>query len=152
MTALCSKFLNESPRKHQNNSINYRSLKAEDRRDTISEAIFFVSRDRHIFCGYRLYSLSGWCLSVWIFQMKGLIYNQHEKNPFLFPTLDGSASILIPKWSMNFFHLIISTVKMGSRFSLFSATILKVSKIDPGVILSSCKRCEMLTFSSPSIL
>ena len=53
---------------------------------------------------------------------------------------------------MNYLHLIIFTVKMGLESPLFSATRLKVSKIDPVVIGSSCRRCEMLPLLSPSIL
>ena len=43
-------------------------------------------------------------------------------------------------------------VKMGSGFSLFSATSLEVSKTYPVVIGPSCKRREMLPLLSPSIL
>ena len=58
--------------------------------------------------------------------------------------MDELASILRPKYSMNFLHSIMLTVKMGSAFFLFSATILEVIKTDPEVIGSSCKMCDML--------
>ena len=53
---------------------------------------------------------------------------------------------------MNFLHLVLFTIKMGSEFSLFGATILAVSKIDPAVIGSSSKRCEIIPLLSPIIL
>ena len=47
---------------------------------------------------------------------------------------------------------VLFTVKMGSEFSLFSATCSTVSKIDPALIVSICKICEILPSLSPSIL
>ena len=52
------------------------------------------------------------------------IYPIWTKYMFFLPTLDVSDLILRPKQSMNFLHSIIFTVKMGSGFSLFSATML----------------------------
>ena len=71
---------------------------------------------------------------------------------FFLPTLDWSATILWLKSSMNFLHSVIFNVKMGSGFSLFSATSLIVSKIDPAMIVSSRRIFEMLPLLSPSIL
>ena len=53
---------------------------------------------------------------------------------------------------MNFLHSFLLTVKMGSEFSLFSATSLAVSKIDPTEIVSSRKRSCMISSLSPSIM
>ena len=53
---------------------------------------------------------------------------------------------------MNLPHLVLFTVKIGSQLSLFSETSLAVSKIEPVVIGSSRKRCDMIPFFSPSIL
>ena len=50
------------------------------------------------------------------------IYPIWKKYTFFFPTLDGLASILNTKISMNFLHLIILLVKSGSGFYLFSET------------------------------
>ena len=85
--------------------------------------------------------------------MKGLLYTQYGKSCGLFlPTLDGSASILRPKYSMDFLHSILLTVKMGSKFPLFSSIRLVVSKSEPAVIVPIRKRSEMLHLLSPSIL
>ena len=53
---------------------------------------------------------------------------------------------------MNFLHSVLFAIKMGSEFSLLIATRLSVSKIDPEVIGSSRKMCEMLPSLSPNIL
>ena len=80
------------------------------------------------------------------------IYQIWTKYTLFLPTLGGSSSILRQKISMNFLHIIILTVKMGSGFPFLNATRLEVSEIDPVVIVSSCKICEMLPLLSPSIL
>ena len=49
------------------------SIKAEDRRGTISAAICFVSWYRNSFHGYKLNDLSIWYLAIWSLQMKGLV-------------------------------------------------------------------------------
>ena len=61
------------------------------------------------------------------------IYPIWTKYTFFFITLDRSASILRPRSSMNFLHSILLTAKMGSVFSLFSATSLEVSQTGPGL-------------------
>ena len=71
---------------------------------------------------------------------------------FFLPTLDGLASILQTKESMNFLRSVLLTVKMGLGFSLFIATSLSVSKTDPGELGSGCKICEMLPLLSQNIL
>ena len=53
---------------------------------------------------------------------------------------------------MNFLHSVLFTIKMGSKFPLFISTKLTVSKIDPTVIGSNYKRCEVIPFLFPSIL
>ena len=75
-----------------------------------------------------------------------------DKIYFLFFTLDWLASILRTKSSMNLLHSFIFNVKMVSQFFHFSATSLIAGKIDPAVIGSSRKICEMLLLLSPSIL
>ena len=53
-----------------------------------------------------------------------------------------------PISSVQFFSLL----KWAKKFTLFSATRLAVSKIDPAVIVSSRKICEMISSLSPGIL
>ena len=53
---------------------------------------------------------------------------------------------------MNLLHQVIFIIKMGSSFTLFSATRLSVSKIDPAVIWSSRKIYDMISLLSLSIL
>ena len=82
-----------------------RSLRAENICGAISAAIFFVSWYRHIFCGYKIKYLSRWCLDIWSLTDEGLgIYPIWKIQIFFLPTLDGSASILRPKYSMDFLH------------------------------------------------
>ena len=92
------------------------------------------------------------CLDIWTFTYEGLgVYPIWEKYMFFLPTLDGSALILRPKSSINFLHLVLFTINMGSKFPLFSTTGSAVSKIDPTVVGSSRKRFEMLPWLSPII-
>ena len=84
--------------------------------------------------------------------MKVLLYIQYGKYIFFLPTLDGLASIIRQKSSMNFLHYVVFTVKMGLEYSLFGETSLTVSKVDLTVIGPSRKRCDMLPLLSPSIL
>ena len=108
---------------------------------------------RHIFYRYKIKYSPICFLDIGIFTDEGLgIYSIWTKYISFLPTLGGSASIFQPKISMNFLHSVLFNTKMGSEFFLFSATRLKMSKIDPSVILSSCKICEILPLLSPSIL
>ena len=148
-----STFLNESLWKQQKILPICRFLKAEDIRRKISAAIFFVTCYRHSFCGSKLYSLFIWCLHIWSLTYKGLgIYPKWTIYMLCLTTLDWSASILWSKQLMNFLHSVLFTVAMGSGFSLLSAAILTVSKIDPAVIGPSHKICEILPLLSPNIL
>ena len=105
----------------------------------------FFSWYRHIFSGYKLNYFFRWCLDLWSFIYEGLgIYPIWTKYIFFFTTLDGSAPILRPKQLMTFLHSVFFTTKMGSEFSLFSATSLTVSKIDPPLIGSSRKICTFI--------
>ena len=97
--------------------------------------------------------MSRCCLDIWIFTDKCLvIYPIWTKYMFSLSTLDGSASILQPRSSMDFLHSVLFAVKIGSAFFLFSATRLAVIKIYPTVIESSHKRYEVLPSLYPSIL
>ena len=88
-----------------------------------------------------LYRLRNWYIS-----------NMEILYIFFFPFLDGSASMLRPKLSMNFLYSVLFTVKMGSIFPLFSATSLAVSKTHPAVIGSSRKICDILPLLSTIVL
>ena len=69
-----------------------------------------------------------------------------DKIYIFFTTLDESDHIIRPKYSMNFFHSIILTVKIGSGFPYFRKIILEVSKKYSAVIVSNHKdiRCSPL--------
>ena len=133
--------------------ITPRSLKAEDMWGTILSAIVFFRWYRRKFGDSKLNCLSSCCLTIWAFTNE-LIgkYPILGKWTFFFPILDGLASILRPKYTMNFLHSIIFTIKIDLEFSLFSATSSPVSKIDPGIIGPGHKRCDMITLLSLSIL
>ena len=119
----------------------------------ILAARFFVSWYRRNFGSSNLNCFSSYCLSIWVFKDEVLgIDPIRTKCTFFFPTLDGSASILWPKESMNFLPSVLSTIKMVSSFPLLRSTRLAVSKLDPAVIGSSRKICEMLPSLYPSIL
>ena len=115
-----STFLYESLLKQQKILPSYRSLKEVDICGATSVARIFVAWYRHIFCGYKLKYLSRWCLDVWSFTNEGLgIYPIWTKYILFLLTLDGSASILRPKESINFLHSVLFTVKTVSLFSPF---------------------------------
>ena len=93
-----------------------RSLKAEDICGEISAAIFF-SWYRHRFCGHKLKYLSRWCLDIWSFIDEVLgIYPIWKIYILFLPSLDGSASIIRPKKSMNFSIKLFSLLKWAHNF------------------------------------
>ena len=80
-------------------------------------------------------------------------YISNMKNKYFFlSTLDGSTSICIPKLSMNLLHSVLFYIKMESEFSIFSATSLTVIQINPALIESRHKICDMLHLLFPIIL
>ena len=129
-----------------------RYIKAEDRWGTISVAIFFVIWYRHRFRGNKLSSLSRRHLAIWGFLYEG---------PGIYPIWTNLRSFCLPwmgrpkyldqnnQWisSIQFFSLL----KLDQYFPPFRKTRLEVSKTDPVVIGSSCKRCEMFPLWSSSI-
>ena len=130
---------------NQKISTRCRSLKAEGIYGAISEARCFVSWYRHRFCGPKLKYVSRWCLDILSFTDVGLhTYQIWKIYSFFLLTLDGLASIIWRKQSMNFLHSVLFTAKMGSKFPLLSATSLIASKKYPAVIGSICKWCNML--------
>ena len=98
MPTLYSTFLNENLQKQQKILPRCRSLKAKYIYSAILVESFFVGWYRYIFRGYKLKSLSIWCLDIWRFTDEGLgIYPIWTKYIFFLSTLDGLASILRPK-------------------------------------------------------
>ena len=75
-----------------------------------------------------------------------------ENYTLFLTTLDGSSSIHRPKFSMNFLHSVIFTIKMGSWFSLFSATRSVVIKTGTAAIVSRYNIYDTIPSLSPSIL
>ena len=95
----------------------------------------FVGSYRYRFCGSKLNYFSIWGLAIWVFPYEELgIDPLWTKYTFFLTTLDGPASILRSKQSMNFLYSIILMFQMGSGFSLFREMRLLLSKIYPSVI------------------
>ena len=94
--------------------------------------------------GTKFNYLSRWLLDTLRCLDEGFsVYQIRKIYLFFLPTLDGSASILRPRSSMNFLHPIILSVQMGSLFSVSRITMLEVRFEKPAVSGSNHKhlRC-----------